>query len=262
LSQSEDQESNLFVIDPARHTKTRLTFDKGVNSAPAWSPDGHRVIYQWAAGPVATTDDFVLLSRSVDGSDTPDTLLRGGVLPSVSPDGRYLIYSADPGHTWEFDLMVRPLEPGGVPIAIAKGAGDQFAGVVSPRGDLLAYSSDESGTFQVYIKRFPSGEGRWQVSTNSGAWPRWNGKGDRLYYVDQNDLMEVEIGGGVVPVLGSPQRLFTRGQTGNGFRSLVASFDVAPNGRLVLLKPIGLGVGTTSVAAIQNWYEGFGNKKS
>ena len=146
---------------------------------------------------------------------------------------------------------------------MAKGTGDEFAGVVSPRGDLLAYTSDESGTFQVYLKRFPTGEGRWQVSTKSGAWPRWNQKGDRLYYVDQNDLMEVEIGGGAVPVLGTSQRLFTRPpNVGNGFRNLVASFDVAPNGRFVFLKPIGLASGTTSVAAIQNWYAGFRGKKS
>ena len=263
INQIEDQESNLFVFDPVRGTKTRLTFEKGMAALPVWSPDGREVAYQWSNGPsMASVDGYSILARSVDGSDVPDTLVRGGVLPNFSPDGRYLLYSVDPGRRWEFDLCALPLEGEGKAFVIAKGTGDQFSGTVSPRGDLLAYVSDESGTFQVYLKRFPGGEGRWQVSTGAGVWPRWNAEGDRLYYVEQNDIMEVEVGGGAAPVLGTPKRLFGRAPMNtNGFRNMVAAFDVAPDGRFLMVKPTGATGGTTAVAAVQNWYEGFRAKK-
>jgi eukaryotic-like serine/threonine-protein kinase len=263
IAQFEDQDANLFVVDPVRGSKTRLTFENGVAIGPTWWPDGRRVAYQWAPrGPIAKVADYSILSRSADGSDVPDTLARGAVLPSFSPDQRYLIYSVDPTRKWDFDLTVLPLG-GGKAYPIAGGTGDQLGGAVSPRGDLIAYVSNESGELEVYLKRFPGGEGRWQVSTGGGAWPRWNTKGDRLYYVQRFDIMEVEVTPGVAPVLGPPKRLFSREPlgTGAGFRNLPPGYDVSPNGRFLLLKPVGVSAEVSAVAAVQNWYEGFREKK-
>ena len=65
---------------------------------------------------------------------------------------------------------------------------------ISPSGDLLAYVANETGRDEVYVRRFPSGDGRWQVSEGGGDFPQWSKAGDRLYYLkDEVRLTEVEV---------------------------------------------------------------------
>jgi len=81
----------------------------------------------------------------------------------------------------------------------------EIQGRISPNGDYLAYSSDESGNYEIYIARFPDGGGKWQVSTDGGTRPRWGASGNSLYYQENNcDIAEVSVAYDPALTLGTP----------------------------------------------------------
>ncbi len=125
-------------------------------------------------------------------------------------------------------------------------------------GRYLAYMSNESGRFEIYIKPFPSGEGKWQVSLSRGMLPRWSRGGDRLYYESNNQLMEVEVITRPSLSLGTPRVVFTGEAAGV---DLTAAFDVAPDGkRFVALREVtGHDSRPPAITVVQNWFAEFRN---
>jgi hypothetical protein len=127
-------------------------------------------------------------------------------------------------------------------------------GRVSPRGDVMAYMSQETRSWEIFLTRYPSCEGKWQVSTGGGQWPRWDAKGDRLFFVQGDDVMEVTVGGGGAPVLGTPQRLFTRPAVGPWNFGLNAGFEVSSDGERVLVaRAADRGETPLGVTVVQDW---------
>jgi hypothetical protein len=88
-------------------------------------------------------------------------------------------------------------------------ASNESAPAISPDGHWLAYVSDESGRNEVYIRRYPEGDLREQVSVNGGSWPRWTRRGDAIYYVNRDTLTTVEFRPGPRPTLGLPRASFS-----------------------------------------------------
>jgi serine/threonine-protein kinase len=148
------------------------------------------------------------------------------------------------------------IEPASVR-TIVEGPGDDLQGVVSPDGRYMAYQSDESGGYQIYIRRFPDGEGKWQASVAGGAFPRWSRDGRELFFSDlsTNDLIVVPVQPGANITLGSPQRLFSANAIG---AELSQGFDVAPDGKEFVVVLNGASSGTEKVISIvQNWFAEF-----
>jgi len=89
------------------------------------------------------------------------------------------------------------------------------------------------------VSRFPSGDGKWQVSASGGQWPRWSAAGDRLWFVRGDDVMEVDVGyTASAPVLGAPRKLFSTPPTSRLGSGLVATYGVARDGsRFVIIQP-------------------------
>ena len=120
--------------------------------------------------------------------------------------------------------------------------------------------SDETGReYEVYLKRFPTGEGRWQVSSGGGIWPRWNPKGDRLYYARHDDIMEVDVTPGPEPRFGKPRLVVSRKALGwpliDGFPP---GFDVAADGsRFLVVQPIDTGERQSGIIVHENWLSEF-----
>jgi hypothetical protein len=135
-------------------------------------------------------------------------------------------------------------------------------GRISPSGSFLAYMSSESGQWEVYLTRYPSCEGRWQVSTVGGQWPRWSAKGDRLFFAQAEDVMEVEVGGAGAPVLGTPKRLFSRPALGQGPFNFYTSFDVTGDGtRFLITRPAGQQGPVQGVTVVQDWTAEFAKRR-
>jgi Tol biopolymer transport system component len=261
----ENDNEDLWIEDPARGTRTRLSFEPGGESAPAWSPDGARVAYHAnPPGCDGLARCYHVMMRPADGTGTPDTIGLG-VLPAFSPDGRHLLCTTFTGpELRDWSLVAIPLEGDRKPITLVRGNPYVADGRVRPGGDLLAYMSNESGGWEVYLTRFPTGEGRWQVSVAGGEWPRWTDAGDRLYFVQGEEMMEVSVSVGAsgTPTLGRPERLFSRPPGGQWLFSWHTGYDVSGDGgRFVVSRPAGDRARPPSVIVIQNWFAEFKGRK-
>ncbi len=246
--QQEGVAPDLWVADLDRGTQTRLTFSEYNETVACWSPDGRSVLYDGRS----PDNSWCALRRPADGSGAPDTLVRGALFPSLTPDGRSLLYTALPGT----ELKVRPVDGGEATTLPVKG---MAKAVVSPGGRLVAYVSDESGNSEVFLRRFPSGDGRWQVSTTGGDWPVWGAEGRRLYYANDDDVMAVDLTPGDAPVLGQPRRLFTRPRMSHrGIAGWSARFGVNPDGtEFVFALDVESGSSTSRLVLDQNWFQPF-----
>ena len=191
--------------------------------------------------------------KSADGSGEAKAIGTGWGA-AFSPDGRYLLF-ADLDKQNDFDLWYLDLQGDGKQIPLLKAAGVQIWPRLSPDGRYFTYTSDESGLEEVYVKRFPSAEGKWQVSTSGGQWPRWSRRGDRLYYVQGETVMEVDVAAGPDLRLGAPRALFSRKPLGWGLIfGWPPGFDVSPQGdRFVISQGVGEEQEDNGIVVLENW---------
>ena len=184
LSAVTDKGQDIYVYDIERDAMTQLTFDGRANVWPLWTPDGKHIIYE-------SGSNGIWWIRA-DGAGEPQRLLEGTPLTpnSLSPDGRRLAYmSASPGN--KPDIWTLPLDltdpehpkPGKPEVFLRTPAGETFS-AFSPDGRWIAYSSDESGRAEVYVRPFQSSSGgKWQISTEGGGYPFWSRDGRELYFL-------------------------------------------------------------------------------
>ena len=190
---------DLWIHDVERSTKTRLTFTDDTEERPSWSPDGHTIYFSWPPD-----RDTKIWEVPEDGSGEPRELTAGGWL-SLSADGAWMAFERRDEKTG-IDLWRWSLGAGGEPEVFLRTDAKEENARLSPDGKWLAYESDESGRDEIYVKPFPSGSGKWQVSINSGQYAQWSPESDRLFFVDDEDvLQEVEVRTGAGLRLSTPK---------------------------------------------------------
>ena len=242
----------LFVRDRIRGTNTRLTFDDRVYREVAWTPDGQSVVYRGQQG----SRPIELFVKRADGSGD-ERLLGPGDWPAVSPDGRFVMFDViNPGTGG--DLYYVPLEGGASPKAFLEGPGHVLAPAFSPDGRFVALTVLPVGSDRpdVFLRPFPPAEGVWQVSSAGGTRPRWSRRGDRLYFVQGNDLMQVEVKLAKTPWLGPPRLLFAGGPAR---LQLGLGYDVAPDGSgFVAIRELPDPEATIpALTLVESWFEEF-----
>ena len=133
----------------------------------------------------------------------------------------------------------------------------------SPDGRYLAYASDESGRVEVYVRPFPEGSGKWQVSVNGGMHPRWRHDGRKLFYVEESTLMAVSVSTEQGFVLGQPERLFESEDLGTRNSYSAPRYDVSADGqRFLTLAPVDdEDAPPPVIRVVQNWYEEFRDRE-
>jgi len=244
---------DLWLFDAGRLTK--LTFDAGRDEYPAWSPDGSRILF------AKDTGDGVLglyqMPSSGGGAEEPLLKVPGHTLTpqSWSRDGKSILY-LDRDPKTGGDLWVLPLEKGQKPYEFLKTRFEERAAQFSPDGRWVAYSSDESGQMEIYVRPFPKKPGQSQVSTTGGVTPRWARNGKELYYIAPDGmLMAVPVHPTPTsPGLGTPQALFlTRAVFGGAsIVGITWQYDVAEDGRF-LINATTVDGRTAPITVIQNW---------
>ncbi len=193
---------DIWVFDLARRTRQRLSFDASWEIHPSWSPDGKTVYYTAVSG-------ALILARSADGTGEAMAVRRGWS-PDLSRDGKWMTFDDDNATTGSSDIFIVKMPADSTTTAtplVSTRAAEQEARI-SPSGDYVAYESDESGRNQVYLTRFPGGEGKWQVSVDAGSRPRWDPAGGRLYFTSDTSMMEVDVAEKAELQLGYPREIF------------------------------------------------------
>jgi Tol biopolymer transport system component len=190
LDTSGQSEGNIWVATTAQGIFTKLTFDVGTHSTnPLWSPDGTSVIYRGGVQ--------VGLSRTSTVSQSGTVAIPTvGARPRASDwsrDGRTLVYESSDPKT-NSDIWMTPVDGTGPAEPFARSPFNEFEARVSADGRWLSYTSDESGRFEVYVRPFPSGPGKWRVSNAGGRAPRWRSDGNELFYLSlDGKVMAVTI---------------------------------------------------------------------
>jgi serine/threonine-protein kinase len=159
---------DIWVYDLGRDAMTRVTFDGKVNQGPIWSPNGRYIVYGSQEG---------LSWTRADGAGKPQPLIRtkNTAFPwSFTPNGNRLAYTELRPET-AYDLWTVPVESDGTglraekPEVFLQTPSDEMYPSFSPDGHWLAYVSNESGDFQVYVRAFPDTGGKWQISIDGGG---------------------------------------------------------------------------------------------
>ncbi len=177
---------DLYVLDMPRQILSRLTADHGNNSYPIWTPDGRHLVYEsrW-------NNRRTLWWTRADGSGEPQGCQSPQLIVpnSISPDGRRIAYQqVNPGaqnDLWTLPLdMTDPDSPKpGQPEPFLRTNANESEPEFSPDGRWMAYRSGESRPGQIFVRPFPPGPGKWQISRDGGSWPRFTRDGKQLFYV-------------------------------------------------------------------------------
>ncbi|MDQ3012214.1 MAG: protein kinase, partial [Acidobacteriota bacterium] len=245
------QNNDVWVIDLERNLPSRLTSNPAADDYPTWSPDGSQIVFQANIG-----DTAGLYQKAASGLGAEKLLLKGAGAPTDwSPDGRFIFYlpSRDKSRR---NLWVLPLADPANPYPLLNTAFEVPQAQLSPDGHWLAYVSDESGSYEIYVQPFtPSGPDagklggdKQRISTGGGSQPRFRRDGQELFYVAADGQMMVVKRNGAT--FETPKALFkTRMLTGLIRPGI--DYDVTADGQRFL---IGTQVGEpTPVSVILNW---------
>jgi Tol biopolymer transport system component len=250
--------ADIWVSDLDRHTRTRITFGPRYSAYPVWWPDGKSVVYCYGSSGAGET----IFRQNADGTGGKETLLdTPGIydLPySVSADGRYLAYmrvdrqgKTDPANSG-LDIWVLPLFGDRKPFPVVATNFADVTPAFSPDGKFLAYANDETGAMQVYIQPFPSGVGRWQVSTAGGTKPFWRSDGKELIFLNpgEQEVMAVDVTeSGDSVLLGAPHALFKAAMVS----AQDGPFTVSGDGKKFVMNTLSSQAMTEPLTLVTNW---------
>jgi eukaryotic-like serine/threonine-protein kinase len=221
---------DLWIIDTARNTASRSTFVDGANVTFAFSPDGKRVAVANIAGGASTSAWIQPISGSGSQEKLNAPKVWGGI-DSWSANGRYLFLGMQNNATRE-DIYYADLIGDRKLVPFLQSPANEISAAISPNGKWLAYMSDESGRFEVYVTAFPEPGGKWQVSSGGGTVPCWSADGKQLYYKNKDKLMVVPIRNTDAFEFGSPTALPIN------LSEFASVGPAAPRDRFPALKPI------------------------
>lgn len=188
----EQQYLEVWIYDWTRDTMSRLTFQESDTGWPLWSPDGRRIVFSSDIGNSGSGSHDLYWTRA-DGSGDVERLVQSSqsqVAFSWHPNGELLAYEHGGLNSAGSDVLLLPIEGDessgwtvGEPMPVLDDASyRERQPAFSYDGQWLAYTSDESGRFEVYVRPFPDVSAKWPISTDGGTYPTWSRTRSELFF--------------------------------------------------------------------------------
>ncbi|MBA3341831.1 MAG: PD40 domain-containing protein [Gemmatimonadaceae bacterium] len=237
--------TDIWIYNIARNTFTRLTTE-GVNVRPEWTADGRYVVF------ISTREGKSGIWRQpADGSGAAELLYQPEIEPFeaiVSPDMKWLVFRTAPGAKHSRDILAVPLTGDRTVVPIVTGPNSESLPRLSPDGKWLAYQSNETDRFEIYVRPFPGSGARVQVSDNGGTEPIWGRSGRLLYFRGPlGEVVQVGVTTGSGFSIGTRSVVLTGDYLTD---SSHPNWDVAPDGRFLMLKRAGA---ESQTVVVHNW---------
>jgi Tol biopolymer transport system component len=258
INRTVDAYQDIWLIESARGVLRRFSFDPLSDQIPVWLPDSSRVIF----GSNRQTGIYDLYIKDVNGQE-PETLLlqtkENKFAMSVSRDGRMLLYrNTGPNTNW--DLWAVPLAGDAsqrTPFPVVHSSFQELMGEISSDNGWVAYQSNESGRYEIYVQTFPQAGARMQVSTQGGSQPRWSDDGKELFFISLDSRLMVSAirrdGKGQLN-MGEPQVLFpVRTPGGPVPIPQKQQYDVSRDGQRFLINALSDAGSLSPITLVMNW---------
>ncbi|MGH9580800.1 MAG: protein kinase domain-containing protein, partial [Terriglobales bacterium] len=240
---------DVYIYDLKRNVSRRMTFDPGEEAGGAWSPDGQKFVFR-------SSGEAALWTMAAGGLEKAEPVARAGggvdlLSNSWLPDGNIVTSVQDPTKgNYLATISVRDHSMH----TLLAGPGSRTNGQISPDRKWIAYMSNESGNWEVYVTRYPEMQGKVQISSGGGNDPHWRRDGKEIFYVDRkNTLFAVPVNAGLTLEIGTPTRLFTtRGREPVSSTDLY-TYDVMADGQRFLVNRNAKPANPSPVYVVLNW---------
>jgi Tol biopolymer transport system component len=223
---------DVWLLSTAGAGNARFTFDPAEEVAGVWSRDGSTLAYRSAA------DGLGIFSKKANGLEPEKILFQGSpgddsVPNSWSLDDKQILCTFQSSSHYYLALL--PAAGGSLTPLLSTKA-NQTNGQISPDGKWVAYASDESEVWEIYVTSFPSATGKWQVSRGGGTEPRWRGDGKQIFYLAPDGMLTtVPVNAESVFATGTPIPLFQIQGRAPISSTDVFTYDVAKDGKRFLV---------------------------
>jgi len=235
ISDEKANNVDIWIEGTSGTGNSRFTFDPAEEVVGVWSRNGSMLAYRIAG---ADGSDLDLkpasgLEREKKIFNIPSTSMDDLVPNSWTLDDQQILFTRQTSFGSHLELL--PVA-GGEPTRFLTSKGSETNGQISPDGKWIAYASDESGSWEIYVTSFPGAAGKWQVSRGGGTEPRWRGDGKEIFYIGLSGMLTaVPANSDSVFVTGTPVPLFQiRGRAPISSTD-VFSYDVAKDGKRFLV---------------------------
>ena len=236
---------NIWIFDSVRDSLVRLTFE-GDSGWPVWSRNGRELIY--ALNRSGTSWD--IYRKATDGAGVEASVLIKPLLQiphAVSDESGLLALteiSPSSFHTAMLSMRDRALN------VRVKNA---WTPSLSPDGRWFAYTSNDAGRYEVYVRPTSGAEGRWQISTEGGVEPVWSPSGSELFYRDGDHVLAVDVVTDPTFAHRRPRKLFEGNYALGEVKDDTRAYDVTPDGRRFLMLKPETEPSTGDLKAVVNW---------
>ena len=249
--------ADIWLLDSERGSQIRLTTDPGVDSFPSWSPNGDRVTFVSTRNAVTS-----IYQKRSNGSSPEEPLVSSAELkynPTWSPDGQTIIYAQLNPKT-NVDLYLLSLSGEKKSTSWLQTNFIEAQPRFSPNGRWIAYASNETGRFEVYVESFPATGTKLPMSIGGGSQPQWRADGRELYYyTPDRKLVAVEVNGdGPTFTVGPARPLFEirvaavdQSFPGNGY------YTVTHDGKRFLVSSLPDSPDRQQINVVVNWLADF-----
>jgi len=247
--------SELWLLNLGASTPSRFTFDRRHYDG-VWSPDGSQIATQILPASTWEWSKRSIGFLATDGSGQVRNKVEG-FNPSFDAKWSVMVFTRYSEET-KWDIWYMSLEGEHEPKQLIATPVSERTGAISPDGNWLIYASEGDTAYQLFLTKFPSAVGKWQISPGLGLRAKWSNDGKQLYYLDEErglQVVDLDLSGGVQ--ISPPRAVFKEAVVGAQPR---LGYDIDSAGKRVILPIAPPGSASSSIVIVQNWYQAFRNQ--